>query len=127
MGSIVEPTATRHEALEAFHPVIRTWFGQRFEAPTDAQTAGWPHIRAGRDTLISAPTGSGKTLAAFLAGIDGLLRAGATEPLPDETAIVYVSPLRRSQSSCLRFASPCAAATLQRRSARPCCAARRTS
>ncbi len=58
--------------LSDLHPVVRTWFERRFKAPTDAQRDGWPHILAGRDTLISAPTGSGKTLAAFLAAIDDL-------------------------------------------------------
>jgi ATP-dependent Lhr-like helicase len=49
--------------LKEFHPAVRTWFERRFAAPTDAQSGGWPEIKAGRDTLISAPTGSGKTLA----------------------------------------------------------------
>ena len=81
-------------ALDGFHPAIRAWFERRFDAPTDAQAAGWPHIRSGRDTLVSAPTGSGKTLAAFLAGIDALFRRAEAGELADETAIVYVSPLK---------------------------------
>ncbi len=44
--------------------------------------------------LIAAPTGSGKTLAAFLAAIDALVRRGIEAPLPDETLVVYVSPLK---------------------------------
>ena len=44
--------------------------------------------------LIAAPTGSGKTLAAFLAAIDDLVRKGVEAPLPDETLVVYVSPLK---------------------------------
>ena len=60
--------------LDSFHPAVREWFNRRFKDPTDAQTGGWPHIIAGRDTLITAPTGSGKTLAAFLVSIDRLLR-----------------------------------------------------
>src|SRR5690606_5769170 len=78
----------------AFHPAVRTWFERRFGAPTDAQAAGWPRILEGRDTLLAAPTGSGKTLAAFLVGIDGLIRGAEAADLPDETAIVYVSPLK---------------------------------
>jgi ATP-dependent Lhr-like helicase len=42
--------------------------------------------------LIAAPTGSGKTLAGFLSALDELFRQG--EALPDETQVVYVSPLR---------------------------------
>jgi len=66
----------------------------RFGAPTEPQVRGWPEIGAGHDVLISAPTGSGKTLAAFLTAIDGLVRRARLGPLPDETEIVYVSPLK---------------------------------
>ena len=82
------------ELLASFHPAVRTWFERRFDAPTDAQRAGWPHIRAGRDTLLCAPTGSGKTLAAFLAGIDSLIRRAEAGTLDAVTDIVYVSPLK---------------------------------
>ena len=80
--------------LSLFHPVIQQWFRSRFEAPTEAQAAGWPAISRGRHTLISAPTGSGKTLAAFLTCIDDLIRTGIKEGLPDVTQAVYVSPLK---------------------------------
>jgi ATP-dependent Lhr-like helicase len=80
--------------LSSFHPVVARWFEQRFGAPTAPQREGWAAIRAGRNTLISAPTGSGKTLAAFLHSIDQLLREGLDRPLPDETRVVYVSPLK---------------------------------
>ncbi|HEY0767967.1 MAG TPA: DEAD/DEAH box helicase, partial [Steroidobacteraceae bacterium] len=79
----------------AFHPAVAQWFGRTFDAPTPAQRAAWPAIAAQCHVLIAAPTGSGKTLAAFLAVIDELVRAGvATEGLPDETLVVYVSPLK---------------------------------
>lgn len=78
--------------LEHFQPTIRQWFHDRFGAPTEPQREGWPKIRAGLHTLIAAPTGTGKTLAAFLSAIDALARQGCS--LPDETTILYVSPLR---------------------------------
>ncbi len=31
---------------DSFHPVVRTWFTRRFDAPTDAQTNGWPHTKS---------------------------------------------------------------------------------
>ncbi|MEW6684147.1 MAG: DEAD/DEAH box helicase [Nitrospirota bacterium] len=80
--------------LSAFHPVVADWFKTRFGPPTDAQQQGWPHIVAGRNTLIAAPTGSGKTLAAFLASIDRLLRRSLDGRLADETRVLYVSPLK---------------------------------
>ncbi|MGA9343420.1 MAG: DEAD/DEAH box helicase [Rhodanobacteraceae bacterium] len=81
-------------SLESFHPAVAAWFGATFAAPTPAQIQAWPAIRSGRHALIAAPTGSGKTFAAFLAAIDDLVRRGVESPLPDETAIVYVSPLK---------------------------------
>ena len=81
--------------LRAFHPAVATWFAETFDAPTPAQIAAWPAIQSGRHALIAAPTGSGKTLAAFLAAIDALVRIGADAgTLPDETVVVYVSPLK---------------------------------
>lgn len=80
--------------LDAFHPVVRSWFLDRFAAPTPAQQSGWPEIQAGRDVLIAAPTGSGKTLAAFLASIDRLIRAGENASLEDQIDVLYISPLK---------------------------------
>lgn len=80
--------------LTSFHPVIAQWFKTHFNAPSNVQRQAWPAIRAGKSTLIAAPTGSGKTLAAFLAAIDQLLRQGLEAPLPDETRILYISPLK---------------------------------
>ena len=77
-----------------FHPVIAEWFEKKFGSPSEPQVRGWPSIQAGQDTLIAAPTGSGKTLAAFLAALDRLFREGLEGPLPDETRVVYVSPLK---------------------------------
>lgn len=77
-----------------FHPAVARWFEQKFGSPTEPQWRGWPEIQSGRHVLISAPTGSGKTLAAFLASLDALFRQGMTADLPDETQVVYVSPLK---------------------------------
>src|SRR5918998_634351 len=80
--------------LSSFHPIVARWFEHRFGQPTSPQRFGWQAIRAGRHTLISAPTGSGKTLAAFLHSLDQLFREGLDGPLPDETRVIYVSPLK---------------------------------
>ena len=77
-----------------FHPAVARWFEQTFGSPTEPQIRGWPAIQSAQHVLISAPTGSGKTLAAFLASLDALFRQGAEHDLPDETQVVYVSPLK---------------------------------
>src|SRR5882724_13240883 len=77
-----------------FHPAVARWFEQTFGSPTEPQLRGWPAIQSGRHVLISAPTGSGKTLAAFLASLDALFREGVDADLPNETQVVYVSPLK---------------------------------
>jgi ATP-dependent helicase Lhr and Lhr-like helicase len=80
--------------LSSFDPLVAEWFAGRFGTATEPQVRGWPEIREGNDVLISAPTGSGKTLAAFLLCIDGLIRRARLGPLPDQTEVIYVSPLK---------------------------------
>ncbi len=84
------------DALNAFHPAVAGWFRRAFSSATPAQQAAWPRIRERRPTLVAAPTGSGKTLTAFLAAIDDLVREGVAGGgcLPDETTVIYVSPLK---------------------------------
>ena len=77
-----------------FHPTVARWFRKAFGRATPVQEHAWPAIREHRDTLIAAPTGSGKTLAAFMAAIDDLVREGLAGDLPDETRVLYVSPLK---------------------------------
>ena len=90
------PHVDNADVLTAFHPAIAEWFRRAFPAPTQAQTAAWPYLLGGRSTLVAAPTGSGKTLTAFLAALDDLVRRSLDQggTLPDETAVVYVSPLK---------------------------------
>ncbi|HEX3604008.1 MAG TPA: DEAD/DEAH box helicase [Steroidobacteraceae bacterium] len=80
--------------LDTFHPAVAAWFSRTFDEPTEAQQRAWPALAAGEHVLVAAPTGSGKTFAAFLAAIDQLVKEGLNAPLPDETRVVYVSPLK---------------------------------
>ncbi|MCB9874670.1 MAG: DEAD/DEAH box helicase [Planctomycetaceae bacterium] len=80
--------------LDNFHPLVREWFSARFGEPTEPQRMGWPHISAGRHTLIAAPTGSGKTLAAFLVCLNRLWQDWLDGKLTDGVRVVYVSPLK---------------------------------
>lgn len=77
--------------LPAFHPAVVDWFRRRFATPTPVQQRGWEAVASGQDLLLLAPTGAGKTLAAFLWAVNDLL---CCRPLPDETRVLYVSPLR---------------------------------
>ncbi|HXR02063.1 MAG TPA: DEAD/DEAH box helicase, partial [Pseudomonas sp.] len=87
---------TLDPVLDAFHPAVSAWFRATFPAVTAAQAQAWPLIKRRQSTLIAAPTGSGKTLTAFLAVIDDLVHQGldAGGKLPDQTFVVYVSPLK---------------------------------
>ncbi|WP_348738240.1 Lhr family helicase [Pseudomonas rhodesiae] len=82
--------------LNGFHPAVSAWFRSSFPSVTAAQAQAWPLIGQRRSTLIAAPTGSGKTLTAFLAVLDDLVHQGLANggELPDETLVVYVSPLK---------------------------------
>ena len=88
------PSGAIPAPLSWAHPLVAEWFISRFGTPTEPQEQGWPHILAGRTTLISAPTGSGKTLAAFLICIDRLVRKALAGDLRDSTEVLYVSPLK---------------------------------
>jgi len=80
--------------MQDFHPAVAAWFASAFAGATEAQRRAWPLIQQGSTSLIAAPTGSGKTLTAFLAAIDALVRESESAPLPDETRVLYVSPLK---------------------------------
>ena len=81
------------DPLQPFHPAVREWFSDAFEAPTRPQTLGWPAIARGDSTLILAPTGSGKTLAAFLSCLDRLMFT-PEPPKASRCRVLYVSPLK---------------------------------
>ncbi len=76
------------------HPVIQSWFQERFGEATEVQERAWPVIDAGLDVVMAAPTGSGKTLAGFLAILNRLYIEGLEGRLNDGMQIIYVSPLK---------------------------------
>lgn len=81
-------------SLDNFHPAVADWFRTTLGTPTAVQQKAWPEIGLRRHTLLAAPTGSGKTLAAFLSAIDDLVREGLERELPNETRVLYISPLK---------------------------------
>ena len=134
-----------------FHPAVAAWFERSFAAPTAAQAQAWPAIQAGRHTLIAAPDRLGQDAGGVPRGDRRAGAAGRSRArLPDETQVVYVSPLkalsndiqqnlrgaarRHPRGACARracrtsrSAPGCAPATRRRPSASACAAARRTS
>ena len=87
-------SAAPAEASSLFEPYVWAWFEKTFGAPSPPQTAAWPAIARGQNTLIFSPTGSGKTLAAFLWCINELFRTGSRGELDDRIYVLYVSPLK---------------------------------
>lgn len=85
---------TPSSSLDWAHPLVREWFVNKFETPTEPQILGWPMILANKPTLISAPTGSGKTFAAFMVCVERLIRQSLAGQLSQDTHILYVSPLK---------------------------------
>ena len=81
-------------SVAGFHPAVQAWVRGAFDQPTPPQDAAWPQIGRGEHVLVAAPTGSGKTLCAFLSAIDALVREAQAGPLPEETRVLYISPLK---------------------------------
>lgn len=79
---------------EFFDPAVARWFTATFPAATRCQLRAWAALADGRHTLVAAPTGSGKTLAAFLVALNTLAESARRGALAQETAILYVSPLK---------------------------------
>ncbi len=79
------------KVLSPFHPLIRHWFENRFQTPTDIQSKAWPVISRGEHALVCAPTGTGKTLTAFLWAINQLITGQWEE---GQTHVLYISPLK---------------------------------
>ncbi|MFH2116356.1 MAG: DEAD/DEAH box helicase, partial [Spirochaetota bacterium] len=69
---------TSTDPFSGFHPLIKSWFLEKYGRPTQVQAEAWPRIAAGGHILASAPTGSGKTLAAFLVAISRFASGGAS-------------------------------------------------
>lgn len=88
------PLPPAADALPAFSPATRAWFGSAFPEATPVQQASWASIRSGQHTLVIAPTGSGKTLAAFLHAVDQLFAEKESGGATAGTRVLYISPIK---------------------------------
>ncbi|HXM44589.1 MAG TPA: hypothetical protein VN924_25355 [Bryobacteraceae bacterium] len=80
--------------LAEFDPLVRDWFTQHFAAATEPQIVG-----GRRSAPVMTPSSprlqaSARLCPRFLPCLDRLVRAARHGPLPDQTEVVYVSPLK---------------------------------
>ncbi len=90
-GMTSMPDTQEQNPLARFHPLIREWFGDRFDTATDIQARTWPLVANNRHVLVTAPTGSGKTLTAFLWAINSFV---TKKPDTPSGRVLYISPLK---------------------------------
>jgi len=90
----VRHAATKDEVLGLMEPLVRDWFGGKFQGLTEPQAYAVPLIHARKNVLVSSPTGSGKTLTAFLSIINELYATQLRGELEERIYCVYVSPLK---------------------------------
>ncbi|MEM2954384.1 MAG: ATP-dependent helicase [Candidatus Nanoarchaeia archaeon] len=91
----IEKTEYKDEYLkQILHPLISTWFFNKFKTFSLAQRKAIPNIHKNENTLISAPTGSGKTFGAFLTILSELISLAEKGQLENKTYCVYCSPLK---------------------------------
>lgn len=77
-----------------FKKQTQEWFYSSVGMPTQAQSMAFQAVASAKDVLVSSPTGSGKTLAAFLYFLDRYSHRAETAALPEETEILYITPLK---------------------------------
>src|SRR3990167_3909931 len=82
------------EIDQILHPLVKTWFFNRFKAYSLPQLFGVMEIHSRSNILVSAPTGATKTLTAFLSILNELIDSSEKNILENRVYCVYVSPLK---------------------------------
>lgn len=82
------------ELFEILHPIIRSWFKNKFSSFSAPQKLSLMKIQSRENVLVSAPTGSGKTLSAFLTVLNSLIDSSEKGILENRIYCVYISPLK---------------------------------
>ena len=108
-----------------FHPAVAAWFERSFAAPTAAQAEAWPAIQAGPAHADRGADRLGQDARGLSRGDRRAgARKGSSGRLPDETQVVYVSPLKALSNDIQRnLEAPLAG--IRERAARPGPAGRR--
>lgn len=89
-----EETYSDEEIFDAFHPLLETWWREKFGSFTPPQEYSILNIHSRVNTLVSSPTGSGKTLSAFASILNELIDHAESGTLEDKTYATYISPLK---------------------------------
>src|SRR3989338_9896727 len=82
------------EIDQILHPLVKTWFFNRFKAYSLPQLFGVMEIHSRSNILVSAPTGATKTLTGFLSILNELIDSHEKGILEDRVYCVYISPLK---------------------------------
>ncbi len=94
MISYLEKKYGDDEIFEKLHPIVRTWFKNKFKTFSEPQKYAIIPIHNQENVLVSAVTGSGKTLTGFLAILNELIILADDGKLENKVYCIYNSPLR---------------------------------
>ncbi|MBI2663022.1 ATP-dependent helicase [Candidatus Woesearchaeota archaeon] len=86
------------ELFEVLHPIVKTWFNNKFKNFSLPQLYGVMEVHSRNNVLISAPTGATKTLTGFMAIINELIDSSIKGIIEDKVYCVYISPLKALNS-----------------------------
>ena len=94
MIDYLEKRYSDDEIFEKLHPIVRTWFKNKFKTFSEPQKYAIIPIHNQENVLVSAVTGSGKTLTGFLAILNELIILADEGKLENRVYCIYNSPLR---------------------------------
>ena len=94
MISYLDKPYKDEEIFDVLHPIVRTWFKNKFKTFSDPQKYAVLPIHNQENVLVSAVTGSGKTLTGFMAVLNELITLADSDKLENKVYCVYTSPLK---------------------------------
>jgi len=94
MISYLDKPYKDEEIFSILHPIVRTWFKNKFKTFSEPQKYAIVPIHNQENVLVSAVTGSGKTLTGFMAVLNELISLADNNKLENKVYCIYVSPLK---------------------------------